>query len=267
MGASPVVLSVPHAGRDYPATLLAQARVPAAVLRRLEDRYADRLVARAAACGFPVLVATAPRALVDLNRDPDDRDDRRLRAPAGGRAKSGMGVFPRRVGQDGELWREAFDSCDLDQRIAQIHRPYHAALADALAAARARNGASVILDIHSMPRHAGRGWPPSADIVLGDRRGASAAKHLVGMTQDIIHSTGLTCARNTPYAGGYTTRRHGDPGYNAHAIQVEIARDLYLDLDGAPSISGVDRIAGLIQAIAGAMGGALGRESWSDAAE
>lgn len=266
-GAAPVVLAVPHAGRDYPAPLLAQARVPVAVLRGLEDRYADRLVARAAARSHPVLVATAPRALVDLNRDPGDRDDRRLRSLTGGRAESGMGVFPRRAAHAGELWRQAFDSRDLDERIARIHRPYHAALADALAEARFRCGAAALLDIHSMPRHAGRGWPPSADIVLGDRRGSSAAGPVVRMAQDIVRATGLSCARNTPYAGGYATHCHGDPGNHVHAIQVEIARDLYLDAEGALQGAGVDRIAGLIAAIAEAIAAALSRRSRIEAAE
>ena len=40
----PVLLSVPHAGREYPPELLANLRVSPAELLRLEDRYADRLI-------------------------------------------------------------------------------------------------------------------------------------------------------------------------------------------------------------------------------
>ena len=40
----PVLLSVPHAGRDYPADVFDALRVPPASLVRLEDRYADLLV-------------------------------------------------------------------------------------------------------------------------------------------------------------------------------------------------------------------------------
>lgn len=266
-GAAPVALAVPHAGRDYPAALLAQARVPVAVLRGLEDRYADRLVARAAQNGHPVLIATAPRALVDLNRDPDDREDRR-RTPLGdGRAASGLGVFPQSVASAGPLWSWPSEPRDLDERIVQIHRPYHAALADALTQARVRCGAAALLDIHSMPRHAGRGWPPSADVVLGDRRGSSAAAPVVRMVQDIVRAAGLSCARNTPYAGGYATHFHGNPGNHVHAIQVEIARDLYLDGDGRLQDEGVDRIAGLIAAIAEAVAGTLSQRSRIEAAE
>ncbi len=267
IGSSPVVLAVPHAGRDYPVPLLGQARVPAATLRGLEDRYADRLVGRAVEHGFAVLVATAPRALVDLNRDPDDRDDRGPSLVAGSRAAAGMGVFPSSVPSAGQLWRVPPDPGELDARITDIHQPYHGALSAALTVARARHGASLLLDIHSMPRRAGRGWPRSADIVLGDRSGTSAGKALVREAEELIASADLSCARNTPYAGGYTTMRHGDPANEVHAIQVEVARDLYLDPDGGPVLAGVERIADLIARIATQLGANMAGDESIEAAE
>jgi N-formylglutamate amidohydrolase len=36
-------------------------------------------------------------------------------------------------------------------------------------------------------------------------------------------------ARNTPYAGGYTTEHYGRPSRRVHALQIEINRALYLD--------------------------------------
>ena len=39
----PVLVSVPHAGRDYPEQIFAALRLPRASLVRLEDRYADLL--------------------------------------------------------------------------------------------------------------------------------------------------------------------------------------------------------------------------------
>ena len=47
--ASPVVLSVPHAGRAYSRTLLDASRLPRETLETLEDRLVDRLVWRAVA--------------------------------------------------------------------------------------------------------------------------------------------------------------------------------------------------------------------------
>ena len=47
----PLLLSVPHAGRDYPDDIFANLRVPQAALVRLEDRYADLSGARSD-CGW-----------------------------------------------------------------------------------------------------------------------------------------------------------------------------------------------------------------------
>ncbi|HIQ18632.1 MAG TPA: N-formylglutamate amidohydrolase, partial [Novosphingobium capsulatum] len=71
----PLIIAVPHAGRHYPAGLLAAMRQPELAARRLEDRLVDLIgleVARAT--GATLLVAQAPRAMIDLNRAPDDID-------------------------------------------------------------------------------------------------------------------------------------------------------------------------------------------------
>ena len=65
--ASPVVLSVPHAGRDYPLALRAALRVPVEALAVLEDRHVDAL-AYAARGGETMLVQRPARAWIDLNR-------------------------------------------------------------------------------------------------------------------------------------------------------------------------------------------------------
>ena len=71
----PVLLATPHAGRAYPAEFTEIMRNQAAACLRLEDRFVD-LVAEAVAreTGAALLVAHAPRAVVDLNRAPDDVD-------------------------------------------------------------------------------------------------------------------------------------------------------------------------------------------------
>ena len=34
--------------------------------------------------------------------------------------------------------------------------------------------------------------------------------------------------RNTPYSGGYTTKKYGNPNQNVHVLQIEINRGLYM---------------------------------------
>ena len=66
------------------------------------------------------------------------------------------------------------------------------------------------------------------DIVLGDRYGASAAPPSWTFWNR-AQALGLCVRRNKPFAGGYITEHFGSPADGVHAVQIEIARALYLD--------------------------------------
>ncbi|MDG2534978.1 N-formylglutamate amidohydrolase [Sphingomonas sp. HITSZ_GF] len=229
---SPVVLSVPHAGRDYPEALRALLRVPVAALRGLEDRHADA-IALAARRDETLFVATRPRAWIDLNRAEHDRDPRlddgawTHGAPLSAKIRSGLGLVPRRVGNAGDIWQRRLTADEVQQRIHADHRPWHEAIAAALASARARFGVAVLLDVHSMPPLG----PPAtaARLVPGDRFGKSAAARFLGRIEGVARAHGVRTAANTPYSGGHILERHGEPRRSVHAIQLEFDRSFYLD--------------------------------------
>ena len=234
---SPVIVSVPHAGRDYPLPLRAAAAVPIASMRALEDRFADA-VALAARVDETVFVQRRARAWIDLNRAEDERDplidEGAKPIPAGAAAtklRSGLGLVPRRAAPGIVLWRRLLGDDEVRQRIAEDHRPYHTALATALSGARARFGAALLIDLHSMPSLGGTS-PPR--LVLGDRFGRSAGTRLVHRLEHEVAAAGVAVALNAPYSGGHILTRHGRPDQGIHAIQIEIDRSLYLDdrLDG-----------------------------------
>ena len=62
----PVLISVPHAGRDYPDSLVALSKTGRVGLDALEDPRVDELVAPALAQGIGAVVARAPRAAVAI---------------------------------------------------------------------------------------------------------------------------------------------------------------------------------------------------------
>lgn len=228
----PVIVSVPHAGRDYPLQLRAAAAVPVASMLALEDRHCDA-IALAARDDETVFVQRRARAWIDLNRATDERDpiiDEGARPiPAGAAAtklRSGLGLVPRRAAPGVAIWNRRLSDDEVKQRIVEDHQPYHEALADALTAARDRFGAALLIDLHSMPPIAG---PAAPVIVLGDRFGKSAAPRLVARLESEVAAAGHRAALNTPYPGGYILARHGRPERGIHAIQVEIDRRLYLD--------------------------------------
>lgn len=282
--AIPIVIAVPHAGRAYPGPLLRALRNPEAAALRLEDRLVDS-VGRAAArdTGATLLVANAPRAMIDLNRAPEDvdwemfgRDDRPAVASAepSRRARSGLGLIPRRVPGAGELWNRSHHSDELAARMAGIHAPYHQALGSALAEVRARWGVAVLLDLHSMPPIPPRGANTAARFVTGDCFGASCHSDIASAMKSYLEESGCASAYNRPYAGGYALERHGDPAHGIHAVQLEIDRSVYLDAglsrlgDGYPRL--VRLLGGLVRRLAAEatmMAEGSGSTAWRDAAE
>lgn len=229
--ATPLVFASPHSGDAYPDDMGARGDLSAASLRSAEDALVDRLIATGPAHGAPLLHAVLGRAYVDLNRAEDELDPLLIDgAPdaTGPKVQAGYGVLPRLTGDGMPLYDRRLTVAEAEGRLAAVHRPYHAALADLMAAAHARHGRAVLIDWHSMPARAagGRGGP---DVVLGDRHGASCGGDLSRLLRRLFEAEGLRVAMNRPYAGGHATRLWGRPHEGHEAIQVELNRALYLD--------------------------------------
>lgn len=261
----PILIAVPHAGRSYPATLTSAMRDPAGAAARLEDRFVDVVGESVAqATGAALLVARAPRAMVDLNRAPDDVDwgmvvgagtRRTAHSAANRRARSGLGLIPRRLPGLGEVWKQRLSAAELDARLEMIHRPYHRAIATTLDRLRDRWGAALLIDLHSMPPlrqpgHAGEG----AEFVIGDRFGSSCAPVLSAHALRQLAGAGRRVAHNRPYSGGYSLDHHAATRRAIHALQIEICRASYLDtrLDHpGPRLPGVTKVlASLVRSLA-----------------
>lgn len=260
----PVILSVPHAGRDYPENLLESCRFPPDRLRALEDRHADLLVDPCWAHGFTGLVARTPRAWIDLNRAEHDVDPGMLSAPMSAtaaqlsaKARGGLGLIPRRTPQLGELWHRRLDPEEVKRRITQDYWPYHARLSDALAAARARFGVALLIDLHSMPPLTDTAMGPAPSIVIGDRFGRSAAPFIADLAGQVARKAGHRPAFNAPYAGGHILDCHTRPTQHIHGLQIEIDRRLYLDAQLVDPGTGIDAIGAFIRHLCLTLGAAL----------
>ena len=270
--ATSLILSVPHAGRAYSPALLRTARVPLSVLEGLEDRLVDRLIWRAVAAGATAIVANAPRAEIDLNRDERELDPTMV-APAppqgtlmaSARTRGGLGLVPARLAGAGGLWRGRMSRDELNRRVETIHRPYHAALAEALASARRRFGAAVLLDCHSMPPRPRE--RPGEKIVFGDRFGVTVSPEVMAAAITAARACGFDAGSNDPYAGGHVIERHGRPADRVHALQIEIDRSLYLDEGLREAGPGFDRVARLIAAVGEAVAAAASGAALALAAE
>jgi N-formylglutamate amidohydrolase len=169
--------------------------------------------------GAVALIADAPRAEIDLNRDERELDPAMVqpRPPADSTVES-----PRPAAASGSSRRRR---CRLDPRRPRARpypRPYHA---------------------------------PSRPSSLRNRRSFDLARR-PPRRQHGEALVGFAVARNAPYAGGHITERHGRPGRGIHALQLELDRSLYLAPDLRSTGPGFDRVARLIAAISEALAAA-----------
>ncbi len=240
---SPLVFSSPHSGRVYPERFLAAARLDAAALRRSEDAYVDELFAAAGAVGAPLLRAHFPRAYLDLNREPYELDPKlfdgalpQFANTRSLRVAAGLGTIPRVVADAREIYLARLSVEEALGRIEALYKPYHAALRGLLERAQERFGVAILVDCHSMPSSSAREPAMAArsdkrrlDFVIGDRYGASSTPLVVEGVETRLRAQGYHVQRNRPYAGGFITEHFGRPAAGWHAVQIEVARGLYMD--------------------------------------
>jgi N-formylglutamate amidohydrolase len=234
---SGVIVASPHSGRDYPEDLLRRTILSDRAVRSSEDAYVDLLVAEAPTLGVPLLLATTPRAYVDLNRGADELDPALVegvrRVVHNPRVTSGLGVIPRVVANGQPIYRGKMSLADAQERLSRCWTPYHEALRGLMDEQVATFGKAILLDCHSMPHEAidelSQGGGRAPDVVLGDRYGSAADAEIVEFVEQAFVAEGLRVARNAPFAGAYITQQYGRPGDRRHVVQIELDRALYMD--------------------------------------
>ncbi len=246
----PVIFDSPHSGAEYPADF--RYACPPQLLRQAEDAHVDVLFGFAPAAGATLIAALFPRSYIDVNRGIDDIDQQLLDQPWPGtitpsdRARVGMGLI-RRVCKPGlALYDRKLSVTEVRNRIECYYRPYHIAVAEAVAQAAARFGAVWHLNCHSMPSSRGSrvsmtGWE-RADFVLGDRDGTTCGIAFRRLVQGTLERLGYEVRINDPYKGVELVRRFGQPHLGRHSLQIEVNRRLYMNEDTLERSPGFDRL-------------------------
>jgi N-formylglutamate deformylase len=245
---APVVFASPHSGRDYDPEFVASTRLALPALRRSEDCFVDEIYAAAPHCGAPLLAARFPRIFCDVNReawelDPTMFEDRLPSWANSGSARvnAGLGTIPRIVANGEPIYPGKLRVAEAERRIRGFWQPYHAALRQLVDSARTTHGVCLLVDCHSMPAQATR--QPGPGIVLGDAHGSACAPSVTARMERFLIERGYQVRRNDPYAGGYVTRHYGERQRGVHAIQVELARHLYMDEATLEKNAGFERVS------------------------
>jgi N-formylglutamate deformylase len=223
-GATPVLISVPHAGTEIPAEMAARMTGEALDLPDT-DWHVPLLYDFARQLGAGLIVATHSRYVIDLNRDPSGR-------PLYPGADNTELVPLTTFGRDA-IYRSGLgpDDDEVAQRVGRFWRPYHDKLASELERLKALHGFAVLWDAHSIPSIVPRFFSGKLpDLNLGSARGTSAAPDLVEAVMRVFQATNaFSSVLDGRFTGGYITRRFGQPQQGIHALQLELGQSAYMD--------------------------------------
>jgi N-formylglutamate amidohydrolase len=221
-GATPLLVSIPHAGIQLPEVIRTRLTEHALQLPDT-DWFVDRLYHWVVDRGAGLLVANYSRYVIDLNRPPDN---------AALYSGPGTGLIPEQSFDGGPLYKEGSKPGKTEpaQRKAQYWQPYHEKLATELLQIRERFGYAILLDAHSIrsvvPRLFDGRLP---DLNLGSNSGASADPGLVAASIEVLGGDSCYSAvLDGRFKGGYITRNFGMPGEKFHALQLEMAQTCYM---------------------------------------
>jgi N-formylglutamate deformylase len=221
-GASPLIVSMPHAGTFVPRSV-GRHLTECAACRCDTDWHLPRLYDFVRELDATVIVANLSRYVIDVNRPPDGanlypgRDTPKL--------------CPTDTFDSRPLYRDAGpDDAEIARRLDAVWWPYHRRLEREIARARNEHGIAVLWDAHSIVSVAPRLFEGKlADLNLGTADGASCDPSLAARLKDALASKpGYTSVLNGRFKGGYITRRYGRPAEGVHAVQLEMAECLYM---------------------------------------
>jgi N-formylglutamate deformylase len=225
---TPIVLSVPHCGTEFPDELAAQYRAELRAQPDDTDWHVHQLYDFVSELGIAILHARYSRWVIDLNRDPASQP-----LYSDGRIITGLtpntDFFGNEVYVDQKFIPTAEET---ERRLTRYYRPYHQRLENLLANRRETFGRALLWDAHSIRRCVPTIQPePFPDLILGDNDGKSASPEISALTLGTLRASKFQVNHNSPFKGGQITRHFGRPNQGFHALQLEMAKPLYLQND------------------------------------
>lgn len=261
-GRSALVLDSPHSGTTYPPDFLYACEMTA--LRSAEDTHVEKLYDFAPALGVHWIEAHFPRSYLDANRNITEMDVSLLDAPWPdpveadpqilSKVRLGKGLIWRTTDEGVPIYGRKLGVAEVQARIEQCWKPYHAAVAQAIDAAYLQHGYSIHLNCHSMPAIASSSatdFPGEAhaDFVVGDRDGSTASAALSRLVRQHLVARGYSVSYNHPYKGVELVRRYGKPAQHRHSLQLEINRKLYMSEETRELATGFEPLKATLRAL------------------
>ncbi len=232
---NPVLITVPHSGSYYPELFKKYIKLDLDKIREIEDFQSDKILKLLKKESVDILIAKCSRAVVDLNRSRksidndmfneiviiDQPDEKKM-------ISYGLGVFPKIINNK-SIFKIKLPVSYSKKMLEEYYDPFHKSLSKQLGFLLKKFGFCYHFDLHTMPLRALKHFKVKPDIVLGNNFGKSSSENLISYIKNRFEKFGLKVEINNPYAGGFITRKYGNPLVGIETVQIEINRSLYMD--------------------------------------
>ncbi|MFM2485654.1 N-formylglutamate deformylase [Celerinatantimonas yamalensis] len=218
-GDSPLLISMPHVGTALSDEVAAKLTQEGAKLPDT-DWHLPRLYEAVHSLRPSLIMANYSRYVVDLNRPSDDQPLYQ---------GNSTGVFPQTLFSGDPLFSQPVSVAQQQWALRHIWQPYHQQIKAELARLKAKYGYALLFDAHSIRSQIPflfEGKLP--DLNLGTNQGQSCDQRLIEALTPVCQSSAYTWVVNGRFKGGYITRHFGQPEQQIHAVQLEMAQNVYM---------------------------------------
>lgn len=226
-GSLPLLVSIPHDGRDIPVAMREQMTSTAAAIPDTDWHVAE-LYDFVREMGASTVTANYSRYVVDLNRPADNA----TLYPG----QVATGVCPLQTFAGEAIYAanshatNGPDADEIAERIRTYWQPYHDQIRNTLNALREQHGFALLWDAHSIPSTVPRLFDGELpELNLGSFDTASCSAVIERRVCEVAVASDFSAVVNGRFKGGYITRHYGAPEKGVHALQLEIAQRAYMD--------------------------------------
>lgn len=220
----PILVSVPHCGTEIPSSIRDQ--YDPAMIEAIDDTdwFVDQLYDFVGDLGIKMIKAKYSRWLIDLNRNAESK-------PLYSDGRVITALCPTTNFNDKNIYSDKGPTQEeINQRISSYYYPYYDQIRLELTKLQKQFKHVLFFDAHSIRQHVpGIRAEKFPDLILGDADEKAADSRIIKSATEVLSNTSYTFKHNHPFKGGNLTRTFGQPGKNIHALQLEMAKTVYMD--------------------------------------
>ena len=231
---TPLIISIPHSGSYYPKEFLRYKSIDIKKLKIMEDFKTDTFIDKIDLNLADIFIAECSRAVVDLNRSRHSLDSSMFNSKINTipneeilLIKSGLGVIPSKCYSE-KIFKTKLPNFYLSKMLEIYYDPFHEKLNERINYLKLKFGVVYLIDLHSTPTLSNnkKNFP---DVIIGDNYGKSSEESFKKYLINTFDNFNLKLSINSPYSGGYITRRYGKKDNNINVLQIEISKNYYMD--------------------------------------